>query len=175
MKAQKMIVGVDPGKKGAFAFTTGDGTSHTLKVPLIKTEVDDRKLAEIMKDFGSFAEQVIIVLENVHAIPGSSAAGSFQFGRITGMIEAYCYANGYSLIKVQPKKWQQEMHEGVPLITKPAKTAGGKPQKDTKAMSLVAAKRLFPDYTFTKGRATKPDDNIVDAVLIMEYGRRKYL
>ncbi len=65
------------------------------------------------------------------------------------------------------------MFQGVDQITKPSKTAGAKPIRDTKAMALVAVKRLFPDLKLTFGeRATKPHDGLIDAVLIAEYARR---
>lgn len=171
----KLIVGVDPGKKGAFAFITPDGTGHTMKVPLIKSkELDTRELARLVRGFVDLGEEVVIVLEDVHSIFGASAGSNFAFGHINGFLEGLCNAYGYRYHKVQPKTWQKMMHEGIPVITKPAKKVGGKPTKDTKAMSLMAAKRLFPDYSFTKGRGVVPDDNIVDAVLLMEYGRRVF-
>jgi hypothetical protein len=45
---------------------------------------------------------------------------------------------------------------------------------DTKAMSELACKRLFPDVKFTAtDRCTKTHDGMTDATLIAEYGRRK--
>ena len=53
-------------------------------------------------------------------------------------------------------------------------TVTGKSTRDTKAMALVAAKRLFPDAKLTFGdKATKPHDGLVDALLMSEYGKRK--
>jgi len=55
-------------------------------------------------------------------------------------------------------------------------TITGKSTRDTKAMALVAAKRLFPgrDFKLTD-RSTKPHDGMVDALLMSEYGKRKQL
>lgn len=50
-----------------------------------------------------------------------------------------------------------------------------KPKVDTKATSLLAAKRLFPDETFLATQRSKvPHDGIVDAVLIGLYCVRKF-
>ena len=47
---------------------------------------------------------------------------------------------------------------------------------DTKATSMNAAKRLFPDIDFRRNTSCRNlDDNKVDATLICEYGRRKNL
>jgi hypothetical protein len=47
--------------------------------------------------------------------------------------------------------------------------------KDTKAMALMAVKRLFPNQKLTFGeRATVPHDGLVDALLMAEYSRRNY-
>lgn len=173
MEVRKLIIGVDPGKDGAIAVS--GVVIQKITIPKIKTEVDTRELARIFKGFGELDREVTIILEDVHSIFGASAKSNFSFGKICGMLEGLCNAFGYRYIKVQPKVWQKAMHEGIPLITKPAKKEGGKPTKDTKAMSLMAAKRLWPGEAFVKStRASNPHDGIVDALLMMEYGRRVY-
>ena len=78
---------------------------------------------------------------------------------------------GIPYIKVPAKEWQKEMFKGVDEITKPGKTS-----RDTKAMALVAIKRLFPELKLTfNDRSTKPHDGLIDAVLIAEYSKRKNL
>ena len=56
------------------------------------------------------------------------------------------------------------MHEGV------------KVNPNKKVMSILAAQRLFPNHDLRRTEACKkPDDNLVDSLLIAEYGRRHYL
>ena len=68
---------------------------------------------------------------------------------------------------------EKELFEGIPKVLK--KDGSGK--VDTKAMALIAAKRLFPTTVLTKPdskRATVPHNGIVDALLIAEYARRNF-
>ena len=66
------------------------------------------------------------------------------------------------------------MWEGIPKQTKPSKS-GKKIMTDTKAMSLLACKRIFPDIDLIDTeRCKKPHDGKVDALLLMEYARRNY-
>ena len=53
--------------------------------------------------------------------------------------------------------------------------AGSKTKVDTKAMALVAAKRLFPKVNLMMtSKSTVPHDGLVDALLMAEYARRKF-
>ena len=92
-------------------------------------------------------------------------------GHQSGAVEMMAIALRIPYTKIPAKQWQKEMFTGVEEIT-----ITGKTSRDTKAMALVAAKRLFPgrDFTFTE-RSTKPHDGYVDALLMSEYGKRKGL
>ena len=76
--------------------------------------------------------------------------------------------------KVQPKKWQKQAWEGIPLIKKPSST--GKTQvTDTKAMSLIAAKRLFPKEDLRATERSKiPHDGKVDSLLMANHCLRNF-
>jgi hypothetical protein len=114
------------------------------------------------------------VLEDVHSIFGASSSSTFDFGWGLGVIEGVLVANKIPYTKVQPKKWQKEMFEGIPLQQKPSST--GKTMKtDTKAMAEQAAKRLFPsiDLRATE-RSKKSSDGKVDALLMCEFCRRNF-
>ena len=112
------------------------------------------------------------VIESVHALFGSAAKATFSFGYIAGVLETFLVAYSIPYTKVQPKAWQKVMWQGVQMIKKPSfskKTM----VTDTKAMSEIAAKRLFPDIDFRKTeRSTRMDDNKIDSVLMAEYCRR---
>ncbi len=70
------------------------------------------------------------------------------------------------------------MWQGVPLIQKidgkkKNKDGTQKMKTDTKAMSLVAAQRIFPNESFlATERSSVPHDGLVDAALICEFGKR---
>jgi hypothetical protein len=165
-------IGIDPGKNG-FICIVEEFSSETVAnyityhpIPLINKEVDIRKLNECLSFAGG---DIHCVIEDVHAIFGSSAKATFNFGWIVGVLEALLVANGIPYTKVAPKVWQKEMWQGIPIQKKANK------RTDTKAMSLLAAKRLFPneDLTATE-RSVKPHDGKVDALLLCEFCRRNY-
>lgn len=100
-------------------------------------------------------------LEHVHAVYGSSAAGTFTFGRGMGSLEGLLTGLGISYELVQPKTWQREIHRGI------------EGKLTAKEKSRMAAARLFPQYDFRASeKCRKPHDGMIDAVLIAEYGKR---
>ena len=168
-------IGIDPGKKGFICmyFNNPDDIKQNYfeyhPIPLVKNEVDIHKLYDILS-FDGENWDIKCVLEDVHAIFGASAKATFNFGWIVGAIEGILASCSIPYVKVQPKEWQKEMLVGIHKITKQ-----GKKSTDTKAMSLLAAKRLFPneDLRATE-RCTTEHDGKVDALLLAEYARRKF-
>lgn len=185
-----LIVGVDIGKNGALVFLNGRGeVVKKCIMPLIgKTYYDWFKITEIIQ--GEDVTHVFI--EDVHAIFNSAAGATFMFGGgFHGLIAIVSVLQiPYTL--VQPKTWQKVIYQGVHEIRKPpkkltkkelaSKAAGEKvrtPKKigslNTKAMSEVAAKRLFPDIDLRANEGCSVShDGIVDALLLAEYGRRTF-
>jgi hypothetical protein len=167
-----IFCGIDPGKTGGITFIH-DGHIQMYTIPLIGKLVDLHEMynilyAHLIQD----GESHIACLEDVSSIPGASAGSNFAFGENKGHIEGLLVGMGASYQKVAPKAWQKVCWEGVPLMKKPCK--GGE-KNDTKAMSLVAAKRLFPGESFlASARSSVPHDGLVDAALIAKYGQIKY-
>jgi hypothetical protein len=83
-----------------------------------------------------------------------------------------CIALSIPYVKIPAKTWQAKMFIGVEEITKVSK---GKKKRDTKAMALIAIRRLFPKLKLTFGeRAVKPHDGLIDAVLMSEFAKSVY-
>lgn len=156
-----MIVGIDPGKEGAIVCI---GEKITCRLfPLIGKEYDRKKFAEMMS-----MSPTMVGVEDVHAMPGVSASANWSLSQGKEMILTTLTILRIPFMLVQPKEWQAEMFVGVPV----QKKATGR--RDTKAMALIAVKRLFPDVDLTKSeRSEKPHEGIVDALLIGEYTRRR--
>lgn len=169
------FLGIDVGKSGALVaiVTSDDGgvDVHTHATPVLPDgDIDTRELYKIISDYEQHYLVHMLCIEKVHAIFGTGAGATFEFGRSAGIAEGVAAASGLPFTMVQPKTWQKEMWAGVDKIQKV-----GKKSTDTKAMSLIAAKRLFPDVILldkSKPRSSKVHDGIVDALLIAEYGRR---
>ena len=171
LNGKKMFIGIDPGKTGFICeMNNGTVTFHT--IPKIGKQVDLLQLSKIIQKYQEI--DCHCVIEDVHAVFGSAAKSTFEFGRIVGNLESFLVAFRIPYTEVAPKKWQKEMWEGVAIQKKPSKS-GKKVVTDTKKTSEIAAKRLFPEIDLRKStRATNVDDNKVDSLLMAEYCRRKF-
>lgn len=179
---QKVWLGIDPGAKG-FLMGLNEKSELVVKepIPLIGDDIDLHELNKILKkadeDFN-----LTVIIEEVHALPLSSAASTFSFGLCVGAIRMAVIANHIRYVRVTPKVWQLEVWLTAEIEKKPDKegldkkgnTKIIKGQTDTKLTSLKAAKRLFPIFDFrATARSKKDHDGAIDAALIAEYGRRK--
>lgn len=168
----KTYIGIDIGLKGALAVIDPDGVVTTYPMPVVKDQLDLRGLLDIMDltIINQSSKDMSVVFEKLGVIFGTSKATAFSMGLQLGAMEMLCVSQMVSYTKVPAKQWQKDMFMGVDEI----KNAKGK--RDTKAMALVAVKRLFPNLKLTFGeRATKPHDGLVDAVLMAEWARRNNL
>lgn len=179
-------IGIDVGKSGGIAVIQ-DNKLSLYCIPTIKKEVDIDELDKLLFEFKydidkeDFidAHDCMCVIEDVHSIFGSSAKSNFAFGWIAGILEGLLTANRIPFIKVAPKEWQKEAWRGVSPIKintgKKLKSGEPKYKIDTKATSLIAAKRLFPNETFLATERSKvPHDGLVDAALMAFYCKMKY-
>lgn len=175
--SKDIIIGMDPGKNGAIVLILRDGRVLKKEIfPLIGKELD---IIGVNKNFMEYKDRIVhAYLEQIHAIFGASAGSTFTFGRVYGMLESLLVGHGIAYTLVQPKIWQKVIFNGIPEMRKPGKMdkKTGKTRKgrvDTKAMALLASKRLFPSVDLRPTeRSKKPHDGLCDALLIAEYGRR---
>lgn len=172
---KNIYIGIDIGKKGAIAIIK-ENEIETIEMPMIKTELDYHEISDKITDLAqNYTGHVHIIFEKLGVIFGTGKQVAFSMGQQSGAIEMACICNNVSYTKVNAKDWQKEMLAGVQEITK-SSISGKKQIRDTKAMALLAVKRLFPKLKLTFGsKAIKPHDGLIDAVLIAEYARRKNL
>jgi hypothetical protein len=168
--ARDFNIGVDLGLSGAITILTQPPFTKAitpLKIPLIGKDIDYNQLYKIFEPYKG--SDVHVVFERLGVIFGTSKATAFSMGYQSGAIEMICIALALPYTKVPPKVWQKEMFQGVDEITRP-----GKSSRDTKAMALVAVKRLYPDFKLTFGdRAEKPHDGLIDSLLLAGFAQRK--
>jgi hypothetical protein len=172
----KVYVGIDIGKQGAIAMMYSQEIIETIPMPMIKTELDYHMLAQRISHLReAYGSNLHIVFEKLGVIFGTSKQTAFSMGTQSGAVEMICICQNIPYTKVKAVDWQKAMFQGLDQITKPSKT-GKKEVRDTKAMALMAIKRIFPQQKLTFGeRATKPHDGLIDAVLMAEYARRNNL
>lgn len=176
---EKTYIGIDVGEKGYIAVQNGDGEKEFYAI----SDHDTYDLADILRGLVArySCAYITAVIEDVHAIFGSSAKGTFNFGYNKGMLIGLLCASGIRYTLVAPKDWQTEMWTNADKeyeykeVTKKGEKVVQK-RVDTKKTSINAAKRLFPDVDFRRTeKCKKIDDNKVDAMLMSEYARRKNL
>lgn len=169
----KYYIGIDPGVKGCISIVDETG-KFIESFFLLKNakNVDAVEISNTLLNLSKYEDNCHVIIENIHAIFGSSAKGTFNFGFIAGLIEGVIATIGLPYTKVNPKIWQKEMFRGVNVITKPSTT--GKTQViDTKRMSFLASHRIFPTVDLRRTNKCKnEDDNFSDSLLMAEYGRR---
>jgi hypothetical protein len=183
---KKVIISIDPGKQGAIAIFI-DGELHSvIDIPLIKTEVDRRRLAVLLQpqsfskcfdidtSWDEIRSKIHVFVEDVSNFPGASARSMRSFGYICGLLDGLLDAYGYSYTYIKPKEWQKFCWKGVSEIKKQKAVRNKDPEimstkmaTDTKAMSYLAFCNLFPEQI---NKIPKSKDGRIDAVLIGYYG-----
>lgn len=172
----KKYIGIDPGAKG-FVSVIDNGEYRFCSIE----DSNNQELSAFLLN-ETLGSEVAVVLEDVHALYGSSAEGTFKFGFIKGFLQGLLVAHKIPYTLMQPKEWQSEIWTNADMVVnvKKVKQKNGKEinrkETDTKATSTNAALRLFPSINFRKNeRCRKLDDNKIDALLMAEYARRKNL
>lgn len=153
-----VIVGIDPGKKGAIAILDNDnycvmdtpvlklGTKNTYDVPEMRNIIETIEYRNNCKVF----------IENVHAMPGQGVTSMFDMGYGVGLWIGIVSTLHLSLTQVTPQAWKKAMMNGMPK---------------EKESSVYRAQQLFPNARLTGPRGAKLDGR-ADALLIAEYGRK---
>jgi hypothetical protein len=187
----KIRVGIDIGSDGAIAIFKDDALIEYGKLPLVADELDMKGMVDmILRHIDDATKSVHVLMEDLASIFGTSASSNFQFGFNNGLIVGALQAIEMPFSKIQAKKWQKAMFEGIrpvevpsmekkqkgiPAVQKRNKDGSPKYKVDTKATALIAAKRLFPKETFLATQRSKvPHDGIVDSVLIGLYCSRNF-
>lgn len=146
-----IYIGIDPGKKGAYAWYT-DGVMRV-------RQWDDNYFAQDMHLLATMDHRPVACVEKVGAMPGQGTVSMFSFGQSFGFILGVLTAFGIPYQLVPPRKWKAEY--GLLNTQKQA--------------SVDVAKRLFPEVSFLPTeRCRKESDGMSDAVLMAEYARRKF-
>lgn len=146
-----IYIGVDPGKKGGYAWYT-DGDMRV-------RPWNDNYFVQDMHLLAAMNDHLMAAVEKVGAMPGQGTVSMFSFGQSYGFILGVLAAFGIPYQLVPPRKWKAEY--GLLNTQKQA--------------SVDVAKRLFPEVDLLPTpRCRKENDGMSDAVLMAEYARRKF-
>lgn len=145
-----IYIGIDPGQNGGYALISKGGAETW--------PWDDREFILLMNEYYESTDEVVAVVEKVNAMPGQGVTSMFQFGKSAGFIEGVLRAYGIPYQLVPPRKWKKEFSLG-----------------SDKAQSIEVCKRLFPNVDLRRTeRCKKDNDGMAEALLMAEYGRRKF-
>mgnify|MGYP001612067999 CR=1 FL=1 len=172
---KKEFIGIDIGINGGIAIVDENGIlKFTSTIPKIGGRVDLHQFDRLVKSFKERCDFSHVMIEDLHAIFGTSSKSNFQFGWINGVTETLLASAGLSYSKVLPRKWQEVIWQGIRPIQintgKLTKKGEIKYKIDTKATTRLAAKRIYPTADFTISERAKVDHNgIVDSVCLARY------
>lgn len=161
--SDKYYIGLDPGEKGALTILHGESMESF--------SFEDYDMSDIgykLRDLIN-CDSVYAVVEDVHAIFGTSGKSKFVLGFNKGWIVGMLTALGIPYSMIPPKKWQSGVWERCDKVME------GKNVK-TKETSINCAKRIFPGIDLRRSPKCKnPHDGICDSLLMAEYARRNNL
>lgn len=154
-----IYIGIDPGKQGAIAklSTSLPVPEYIHEMPMNGTMYNLGKILELIGRVAHFA-----VIEQSQPMPKQGVKSCYTIGYGFGILEMALVANGIKYQTVRPGDWKKVMLAGIP-------------KGDTKAMSIQACKRLFPNVSLKRTeRCRKDDHNYAEALLLAEYAMRIY-
>lgn len=151
-----MIVGIDPGAKGAIAVLSYDGTLHAAHdMPVIAVNGKARlNAAELARLLGECTPHVVMV-ERVGAMPGQGVSSMFAFGYGAGVIEGVCAGLSLPMEFVTPAVWKRRL--GL---------------SSYKGASRMLACRLWPAMSHLFARVK--DEGRCEAALLAYYQRTQW-
>jgi crossover junction endodeoxyribonuclease RuvC len=111
-----LIIGVDPGSKGAFALLDSMGELLDVEdMPVVGKHVSVPLVADILGDWThpiTSSEAPIVVIEDVWSSPQMGVTSAFSFGRSKGLVEGIATMADCRVDYVTPAKWKREMKLG---------------------------------------------------------------
>lgn len=156
------FLGIDPGRKGAFALLDEAGQFVDVwDMPLVSGAITAHAIYGQYKQIQERAIKPFTVIEKPFSKPtdgrNSIATYHFESGQLM-LIAAF----GWPVTLIQPAIWTRVMHVGLPE------------DLSAKQASLQAFKNLFPELADSKRfiDGKKIYDGRIDAILIAEYARR---
>ncbi len=108
------IIGIDPGLNGAIAILEDNQILDIQDMPVMsegkknKRQLNSAQLVKYIKDnLDEKSKEIIVVVEQVNAMPGQGVTSMFNFGQTFGAIKGMCAALGLPIFFVRPAKWKK--------------------------------------------------------------------
>ncbi len=165
-----LVLGLDTGSHGAFVVL--DQREKIKATYAFPDGERDQIFVNYLDNLRAIEKPTVAYVESVHAIYGSAAQSTFNFGRNFQLAIDGLLVSGIPIKYVVPRVWQKEIYQGAPQYIK----KGTKNKRDNKRISCeIALKHFNVDHYLATSRSKKPHDGLVDASLIALYGLRNEL
>ena len=159
-----LIIGIDPGISGAICFFEDGQVKEIIDMPVMAEGKKNKRQVngpqtynEISKIINKLPKKdIIVVIEQVSAMPGQGVTSMFNFGQSFGVLKGICSAMQLSMHFVRPAKWKKYFG----LI---------KTEKDASRTKVI---EIFPYISSQLSR--KKDSNKADAILIASFFYNTY-
>ena len=159
-----LIIGIDPGISGAICFFEDGQVKEIIDMPVMADGKKNKRQIngpqtynEISTRINKFPKKdIIVVIEQVSAMPGQGVTSMFNFGQSFGVLKGICSAMQLSMFFIRPAKWKKYFG----LI---------KTEKDASRTKVI---EIFPYISSELSR--KKDSNKADAVLIASFFYNTY-
>ena len=151
------ILGIDPGLSGAIAILEKKKVLNLFDMPVMaegkknKKQLNSAQLVNIIRENSIGEEEIVVVVEQVNAMPGQGVTSMFNFGQTFGAIKGICAALNLPIFFVRPSKWKKYFE----LINS---------SKDSSRTKVI---EMYP--SLSSQLAKKKDVNKSDAILIARY------
>ena len=151
------IIGIDPGLSGAIAILENNKVLNIFDMPVMsegkknKRQLNSAQLVKIIKRNILNSKEVVVVVEQVNAMPGQGVTSMFNFGQTFGAIKGIAAALELPIFFVRPAKWKKHFE----LIN------SSKDASRTKAIEMYPA--------LSDQLSKKKDVNKSDAILIARF------
>jgi crossover junction endodeoxyribonuclease RuvC len=152
-----IIIGIDPGISGAISIVENKKILEVYDTPTMidgkknKRQINSAQVTNIIKERIKIGKEVIVIVEQVNAMPGQGVTSMFNFGQSFGVIKGICAALSLPIYFVRPSQWKKHFN----LI---------KTNKDASRTKVI---EVYPEISSKLHR--KKDSNRADAILIALY------
>ena len=159
-----LIIGIDPGITGAICFFEDGEIKDVIEMPNMADGKKNKRQVNGSQIFNEISVRikdipkrgVLVVMEQVSAMPGQGVTSMFNFGQSFGVIKGICSAMQLSVHLVRPVKWKKYYS----LI---------KCEKDASRTKVI---EIFPYISSQLSK--KKDSNKADAILIASFFHNTY-
>ncbi len=151
------ILGIDPGLSGGISVLEDQKVLGIFDMPVMaegkknKRQLNSAQLVNIIKENTRSDDDVVIIVEQVNAMPGQGVTSMFNFGQTFGAIKGICAAMSLPIFFVRPSKWKKHFE----LINA---------SKDSSRTKVI---EMYPHLS--NQLAKKKDVNKSDAILIARF------